>query len=375
MCCFASRSPRSIRFASSTSCAAVSSWCLPASRRKSWRASVVVSTGWAAGAATTGSGSLPSGSSGTSSMPRRSSSVWTASTSSGSSSRGSSSSTSSCWRSWPLASAASSSAASSSLPRIDSISTVNWGPPDWSVTPGLDSRAFTQPKHVSYSEIKFRSRAREGAERGAPSAGPLSTPWAGLDDEARRSSERQSALARVRAAGAAAALDGPSYRALVPPEDESVCWAGRRCRRRSCAHCGPIRAGDEFRKFLDNIRAYGGRVVLVAVTAPGKDKLPWDPSLCAIAGPHKHGGEVGCRVVEAVAYRWNVDASARYARLFKAASIAADRLIRRLHGPSVRLPRRVAVVWSVQQRGVWHVHEGLPFESHVEKQWSRAVVT
>jgi len=116
-------------------------------------------------------------------------------------------------------------------------------------------------------------------------------------------------------------------------------------------------------------------VVLVAVTAPGKDKLPWDPSLCAIAGPHKHGGEVGCRVVEAVAYRWNVDASARYARLFKAASIAADRLIRRLHGPSVRLPRRVAVVWSVQQRGVWHVHEGLPFESHVEKQWSRAVVT
>ena len=34
-----------MRFASSTSCAAVSSWWRPASRRKSWSASVVVSTG------------------------------------------------------------------------------------------------------------------------------------------------------------------------------------------------------------------------------------------------------------------------------------------------------------------------------------------
>src|SRR5581483_2723324 len=116
MCCFASMSPRSIFFASSTSCAAVSSACLPASRRKSWSASVVVSTGWTAVGGGAGSFSFSSGSSARSSIPRRSSSG------------GSSSSTSSCWRSWPLVSAASSSPASSSLTRMDSISTVNCSP-------------------------------------------------------------------------------------------------------------------------------------------------------------------------------------------------------------------------------------------------------
>jgi hypothetical protein len=102
--------------------------------------------------------------------------------------------------------------------------------------------------------------------------------------------------------------------------------------------------------------------------------LPWDPSRCELVGPHRHRGDFGCRVVESVAYRWNVDASDRYARLWKAATVAADRWVRRVHGSSVRLPRRVAVVWSVQQRGVWHVHEALPFETHVERQWSRVVV-
>ena len=45
MRCFAAMSPRSIFFASSTSCAAVRSWWRPASRRKSCSASVVVSSG------------------------------------------------------------------------------------------------------------------------------------------------------------------------------------------------------------------------------------------------------------------------------------------------------------------------------------------
>ena len=64
-------SPRSIFFASSTSCAAVSSACLPASRRKSCSASVVVSTGAVDGR---GWGSASFSGSTTSSIPRRSSS-------------------------------------------------------------------------------------------------------------------------------------------------------------------------------------------------------------------------------------------------------------------------------------------------------------
>lgn len=137
----------------------------------------------------------------------------------------------------------------------------------------------------------------------------------------------------------------------------NACSPARRCRRRDCDHCGPIREGDEYRKFLDNITAYGGRVALVAVTGPGKDVLPWRDG----------------RVDESAAYSFNVTASARYARLFKAAQASADRVLRR-HGYKGKLPRRVAVVWALQGRGVWHVHEALPMGSPPEVMWSRQVV-
>lgn len=141
---------------------------------------------------------------------------------------------------------------------------------------------------------------------------------------------------------------------------EPSCSAERRCRGRSCAVCGPIRAGDEYRKFHDNIAAYGGRVVLVAVTGPGDDVLPRDSD---------------GRVRPAFAYGWNVTASARYARLWKAATVSADRYVRRCYGvKGRRLPRRVAVVWALQKRGVWHVHEALPAKTPIELAWSRHVV-
>ena len=138
------------------------------------------------------------------------------------------------------------------------------------------------------------------------------------------------------------------------------CRSGRRCRHRSCDYCGPLRAGDEYRKFQDNIAAYGGRVVLVAVTGPGAaEGLPWDPDRCEIKGPHKHGGVRGCRIVHDLAEDWNESASERYARMWKGASVEADRWLRRL-GYRGQLPRRVANAWAPQRRGVWHVHEALP---------------
>jgi hypothetical protein len=154
----------------------------------------------------------------------------------------------------------------------------------------------------------------------------------------------------------------------------SRCEPRRRCRRWSCDHCGTIRAGDEHRKFQDNIAAYGGRVVLVAVTAPGAGEgLPWDPDLCELQAAHKHRGDNGCRVVSDLAWEWNEAASERYARMWKAASVEADRWLRRL-GYRGQLPRRVANAWAPQQRGVWHVHEALPAASVTELQWSRLVV-
>jgi hypothetical protein len=132
--------------------------------------------------------------------------------------------------------------------------------------------------------------------------------------------------------------------------------------------------GDVFRKFHDNIRAYDGNVVLVAITAPGATEgLPWDPDCCAVGVAHRHRGDHGCRVVGDLASEWNESASERYARMWKAASVEADRWLRR-RGYRDQLPRRVANAWAPQQRGVWHVHEALPAKSPLELQWSRMVV-
>jgi hypothetical protein len=38
------------------------------------------------------------------------------------------------------------------------------------------------------------------------------------------------------------------------------------------------------------------------------------------------------------------------------------------------MPTRVAVVWALQRRGVWHVHEALPANDARELLWSRQVV-
>lgn len=139
---------------------------------------------------------------------------------------------------------------------------------------------------------------------------------------------------------------------------DSPCRPDRRCRRRDCPNCGPIRSGDEYRKFLENIREHG-RVVLISITGPGADVLPWDSE-------RRH-------VIGSYAYAWNMTAAARYARLWKAATLSANRHVRR-QGYRGRPPTRVANVWALQKRGVWHVHEALPAATPVELQWSRHVV-
>jgi hypothetical protein len=154
---------------------------------------------------------------------------------------------------------------------------------------------------------------------------------------------------------------------LSPPA--SGCSSRRRCRKRLCGHCGPIRADDEWRKFHDNLVAYGGAVALVSVTAPGAEDLPWDANVCGATITSTRGrvaaGSMRGRE------RLELTASARYGRLFKAAAVTADRLLR--HGERRgRMPRRVAVVWSEQSRGVWHVHEGC--RRRRSSSWSRQVV-
>jgi hypothetical protein len=103
-----------------------------------------------------------------------------------------------------------------------------------------------------------------------------------------------------------------------------------------------------------------------SLTPPGQDLLPFGDEVREIDGEQ-------VRVVEGI-YRtmWNFTAQKRASRLFEAAQRAADRFVRRQYGVT-RPPRQIGNVRAEQKRGVWHFHYLLPYETEVEKAWSRTV--
>lgn len=119
------------------------------------------------------------------------------------------------------------------------------------------------------------------------------------------------------------------------------------------------------RKFRHNVAHYGGRVKLLTLTPAGQDVLPFGDESRVIAG------EV-CPLVEQP-YRsiYNHTAQARCSRLFEAAQKAADRFIERQWGGE--LPRQIGNVKAEQKRGVWHFHYLLPYETEVERAWSKTI--
>ena len=140
------------------------------------------------------------------------------------------------------------------------------------------------------------------------------------------------------------------------------------CRTRRCPGYAPLWAGDQRRKLFDNLSAYeGGHVVLLAVTAPGADVLPWDKAHCAALGPHRCSGTRGCRVEPTAAREWNEAASKHWRDLNRRASQAVQR-----HGVKTRLLVRA---FERQHRGVLHVHPVLgcatPAERHAAHLYAR----
>jgi hypothetical protein len=118
--------------------------------------------------------------------------------------------------------------------------------------------------------------------------------------------------------------------------------------------------GDQRRKLVENLAVYeGGSVVVLAVTAPGADELPWDESHCRPLGDHRHSGSLGCRVAPVAAHAWNQSASNRWRRLHRRAYHAV-----RWHGVRCTLLVRA---FERQRRGVLHVHPVLGFSTPAER--------
>ena len=127
-----------------------------------------------------------------------------------------------------------------------------------------------------------------------------------------------------------------------------------RCHRRTCSSYAETWARDTRRRLLDNLSAYEGRAVMLTLTPPGADLLPWDEDACRQLGTHKHSGEFGCRVEKHYADEWNESAPERARQLNRVAKLRADRELRR-RGIDERRGKLVHA-WEHQKRGVLHQH-------------------
>lgn len=122
-------------------------------------------------------------------------------------------------------------------------------------------------------------------------------------------------------------------------------WGGANCKRRRCPHCGKgwVASWEAITRL--NIGALGGRVVLISLTAPGADRLPW-----SCEREHRHSGARGCRVKADYADQWAKHAPEQWRRLRDAARKAVERA--GLPAAALVLER----VWEPQKRGVPHLH-------------------
>lgn len=146
----------------------------------------------------------------------------------------------------------------------------------------------------------------------------------------------------------------------------------RRHVKRDCPDYSDLWAGDLRMKFFGALKAYrairekgglteaGIGVLMVTVTAPGADRLPWDEERCRGLGPHRHSGLLGCRIREDQGDLWNTAAPDRWRRL----NGEAARHVERTFGHRAHLLSRV---WEIQTRGALHIHALLGYSTPAER--------
>lgn len=165
---------------------------------------------------------------------------------------------------------------------------------------------------------------------------------------------------------------------------------GRSCKRTSCPVCGPRWAAAWEQNFASNFAAAPGDVVLVSITAPGVDVLPWDEAHCSHRRKHQHRGPSGCRVEQQAAYEWTGTATWRLDRLRRGAAAHVRRRLcqcghtRRAHAAGAcscgcekfkgYQPRMLGREWEPQKRGVPHWHGVFDYSSERARRAVRLYV-
>jgi hypothetical protein len=158
--------------------------------------------------------------------------------------------------------------------------------------------------------------------------------------------------------------------AVSSTEDVTHCPSGNiwnpSCKRRGCKFCGPRWARNWELIFQLATDHYDRSVVMVAVTPPGEQRLPWDEEWCSHRRPHKHRGPSGCRVEERAAREWSETAGERYKLMRDAAQKFTRRQMKKAAG-APRAANIIGRVWEPQRRGVPHLHIVLGYGDLAER--------
>ena len=137
------------------------------------------------------------------------------------------------------------------------------------------------------------------------------------------------------------------------------CGATRESKCQPCAHSHRLRLREVI---MSGVRGREvGSYFFVTITAPGADRLPWDPESCQHGPEVECSGNRGCRVDRFDGAVWNGTAPRRW-------SWFVTYLRRRLGD------LQYAGVWEDQERGVLHRHFVLRVESPTTEKRVMAAV-
>lgn len=140
------------------------------------------------------------------------------------------------------------------------------------------------------------------------------------------------------------------YRPCPTPDS----FTGSSCKKRGCPVCGIAWARSVGTVTEKNLEHFGGDVVMISLTPPGVERLPWG---CTKehrdrhGNPAPHSGRRGCQVDAEAADDW-----AKYVREegWKKLRDAARKAVERAGFPPQALV--LERVWEPQKRGVPHLH-------------------
>lgn len=126
------------------------------------------------------------------------------------------------------------------------------------------------------------------------------------------------------------------------------------CKRRTCPTYAPKYLRDLAEVMKAAMAEWPHQTTIATLTAPGRDVLPWDKSMCVVEGPHVCSGPQGCVVDSWAAAKWNRTVTRRLSRI---CNVSASRVRRQgLSVPTV-LVRALEL-----KRGVFHAHVVLGFK-------------